>query len=283
MYFTKVELHNFGIYKGTHEMCLTDQIGDRNITLVGGLNGRGKTTFHDSILIALYGKQALKYIQEKARSYDKMLIDHINKHATDDETYVAVSLCLDDGTSLRVKRSWTAKGKKADQQIIVEKDGVVDKYLGESWSYYIEEILPFGIARFFFFNNEKITQLADDTSFEQIKSSIKSAIGVSSIEKAIDHTDEVIRRKKKALAAFESSEENVGYQDVERQITDIDLRLAESTKQANALERRCETLAAAYEAKEKEFWSSGGDLSRNRDSIKAEMQKISSEVERVQE
>ena len=264
-------------------MCLTDQIGDRNITLVGGLNGRGKTTFHDSILIALYGKQALKYIQEKARSYDKMLIDHINKHATDDETYVAVSLCLDDGTSLRVKRSWTAKGKKADQQIIVEKDGVVDKYLGESWSYYIEEILPFGIARFFFFNNEKITQLADDTSFEQIKSSIKSAIGVSSIEKAIDHTDEVIRRKKKALAAFESSEENVGYQDVERQITDIDLRLAESTKQANALERRCETLAAAYEAKEKEFWSSGGDLSRNRDSIKAEMQKISSEVERVQE
>lgn len=283
MYFTKVELHNFGIYKGTHEMCLTDQIGDRNITLVGGMNGRGKTTFHDSILIALYGKQALKYIQEKARSYDKMLIDHINKHATDDETYVAVSLCLDDGTSLRVKRSWTAKGKKADQQIIVEKDGVVDKYLGESWSYYIEEILPFGIARFFFFNNEKITQLADDTSFEQIKSSIKSAIGVSSIEKAIDHTDEVIRRKKKALAAFESSEENVGYQDVERQITDIDLRLAESTKQANALERRCETLAAAYEAKEKEFWSSGGDLSRNRDSIKAEMQKISSEVERVQE
>ncbi len=283
MYFTKVELHNFGIYKGTHEMCLTNQIGNRNITLVGGLNGRGKTTFHDSILIALYGKQALKYIQEKARSYDKMLLDHINKHATDDETYVAVSLYLDDGTSLRVKRSWTAKGKKVEQQIIVEKNGAVDKYLGESWSYYIEEILPFGIARFFFFNNEKITQLADDTSFEQIKSSIKSAIGVSSIEKAIEHTDEVIRRKKNALATFENSEENVGYQEVEKQIADIDIRLAESTRQANALERRCETLAAALEAKEKEFWASGGDLSRNRDAIKAEMQKISSEVERVQE
>ncbi|MEY8401918.1 DNA sulfur modification protein DndD [Oscillospiraceae bacterium 44-34] len=283
MYFTKVELHNFGIYKGTHEMCLTDQIGDRNITLIGGLNGRGKTTFHDGILIALYGKQALKYIQEKARSYDKLLLDHINKHATDDETYVAVSLCLCDGTSLRVKRTWTAKGKKVEQQTIVEKDGVVDKYLGESWSYYIEELLPFGIARFFFFNNEKITQLADDTSFEQIKSSIKSAIGISSIEKAIEHTDEVIRRKKNALAAFESSEENVGYQEVERQITDIDARLAEATKQANTLERKCETLAATLEAKEKEFWSSGGDLSRNRDAIKLEMQKISSEVKRVQE
>lgn len=283
MYFTKVELQNFGIYKGTHEMCLTDKVGNRNITLVGGLNGRGKTTFHDAILIALYGKQALKYIQEKARSYDKLLLDHINKHAKNKETYVAVSLCLDDGTDIRVKRVWSAKGKKIEQETIVEKNGVVDKYLGESWSYYIEEILPFGIARFFFFNNEKITQLADDTSFEQIKSSIKSAIGVSAIEKAIEHADEVIRRKKSALAAFEKSEENVGYQEVEKQIEDIDARLAEATKQANELEKRCETLAATLEVKEKEFWSSGGDLSRNRDAIKLEMQKISSEVARVQE
>ena len=283
MYFAKVELQNFGIYKGTHEMCLSDKVGNRNITLVGGLNGRGKTTFHDAILIALYGKQALKYIQEKARSYDKLLLDHINKHSKNEETYVAVSLCLDDRTNIRVKRVWSAKGKKLEQDTIVEKNGVIDKYLGESWSYYIEEILPFGIARFFFFNNEKITQLADDTSFEQIKSSIKSAIGVSAIEKAIEHADEVIRRKKSALAAFERSEENVGYQEVEKQIEDIDTRLAEATKQANEFERRCETLAATLEAKEKEFWSSGGDLSRNRDAIKSEMQKISSEVDRVHE
>ena len=283
MYFTKVELHNFGIYKGTHEMSLTDKIGERNITLVGGLNGRGKTTFHDAILIALYGKQALKYIQEKARSYDKLLLDHINKHATDDETYVAVSLCLDDGTELRVKRSWSSSGKKADQQICVEKNGIIDKYLGESWSYYIEEILPFGIARFFFFNNEKITQLADDTSFEQIKSSIKSAIGVSSIEKAIEHTDEVIRRKKSALAAFEKSEAYIGYQEVEVQIEEIDKKLEEATRHARELEKRCETITATLEAREKEFWSSGGDLSRNRDAIKQEMKKISEDVEKIQE
>ena len=62
-----------------------------------------------------------------------------------------------------------------------------------------------------------------------------------------------------------------------------DTRLAEATKQANEFERRCEALAATLEAKEKEFWSSGGDLSRNRDAIKSEMQKISSEVDRVHE
>ena len=281
MYFTKVELHNFGIYKGTHEMRLVDKVGQRNITLVGGLNGRGKTTFHDSILIALYGKQAQKYINERSRSYDRLLLDHINKDASDGETYVAVSLILDDGTHLRVKRSWAAKGGRAEQHILVEKDGSIDKYLGENWNYYIEEILPFGIARFFFFNNEKITQLADDISFEQIKASIKSAIGISTVEKAIDHADEVIRRKKKALEAFEKSEINTGYQEVDAQITSIDDKIAEATKKANALEREFEKVAASLEAREKEFWASGGDLSRSRDASKLEMRKISAEVEQI--
>lgn len=283
MYFTKVELHNFGIYKGTHEMTLTDKIGARNITLIGGLNGRGKTTFHDAVLLALYGKQALKYIQEKERSYEKMLLDHINKHATDDEAYVAVTLVLEDETEIRIKRSWRVHGKKVDQKTIVEKNGSVDKYLGDNWSYYIEEILPFGIARFFFFNNEKITQLADDSSFEQIKSSIKSAIGVSTIEKTIEHIDEVIRRKKSALKSFETSELNQEYQEVEREITDIDQRLEEAQRELNKLELQCQKLAVQIETKENEFWSSGGDLSRNRDSIKAEMNRISDIVEQIQQ
>lgn len=283
MYFTKVELHNFGIYKGTHEMTLTNQIGDRNITLIGGLNGRGKTTFHDAILIALYGKQALKYIQEKEKSYDKLLADHINKHATDSNTYVAVTLVLEDGTIIRVKRIWNLKGKKIDQHTIVEKNGTVDPYLGDNWSYYIEEILPFGIAKFFFFNNEKITQLADDSSFEQIKSSIKSAIGVSTIEKTIVHIDEVIRRKKNSLKTFETSELNLEYNNVEKEIENIDQRLEEARRDLNKLELQCQKLAIQIETKENEFWSSGGDLSRNRDAIKAEMNRISGLAEQIQQ
>jgi len=282
MYFTKVELHNFGIYKGTHEMALSDRIGQRNITLVGGLNGRGKTTFHDAILLALYGKSALKYVQENAKSYDKLLLDHINKHATDNLTYVAVTLQLDDGTTIRVKRSWFEKNSRAVQETEVEKDGVSDHYLGENWNYYIEEILPFGIARFFFFNNEKITQLADDSSFEQIKASIKSAIGVTTIEKAITHIDEVIRRKNNALDAFENSEENKNFKDVEAQLSEITTRTEALVQTIYELELKCQEYEAEVEAKEREFWASGGELSKNRDSIKAQMRKISEEMETVQ-
>ena len=283
MYLTKVELHNYGIYKGTHIMELTDRLGIRNITLVGGMNGRGKTTLHDAILIALYGKLAHKYIQENTRSYEKLLLDHVNKHATDNLTYVSVSLALDDGTLLRIVRSWTVKnGNKVESTVIVEKNGVEDKYLGENWAYYIEEILPFGIARFFFFNNEKITQLADDTSFEQIKSSIKSAIGITTIEKASEHIDEVIRRKEKDLQAFENSDENRNLKEVKAQISDMESRRAECVKQLSEAEQRYEVVSAKLEAKEKEFWLAGGDLSLNRETIKKEKQRISDSVEKIQ-
>lgn len=283
MYFTKIELHNFGIYKGHHEMQLSNQVGNRNVTLIGGLNGRGKTTFLDAILLALYGKQALKYIQENARSYERLLAEHVNKHATDDLTYVAVSLCLDDGTALRVCRNWKLKGKKVDESISVEKNGIIDKYLGESWSYYIEEILPFGIARFFFFDNEKITQLADDASFEQIKTSIKSAIGVTTIEKAITHIDEVIHRKKDALQTFEKSEINQDYQEVEVQLKEINTKIEEARRNAEILKSNCESIAITIEAKEKEFWASGGDLTLSRDAIKQEKEKIRAQVQEVRD
>lgn len=282
MHFTKVELHNFGIYKGTHVMCLRNKSGNRNITLVGGLNGRGKTTFHDAVLLALYGRQALKYIQEKARSYEKLLADHINKHTLDDITFIAVSICLDDGTNLRIKRSWQLKNGKLEQNVIVEKNGSEDKYLGESWSYYIEEILPFGIAKFFFFNNEKITQLADDITFEQVKTSIKSAIGISTIEKAIEHVDEVIKRKNNALLAFEKSELNTDFKEVNSKIKDVEKQITEAMNAYHNAERIRDEYIAKIEIKEKEFWSTGGALSINRDKIQQEKKRISAEVEALQ-
>lgn len=281
MYFTKIELYNFGIYEGTHVMSLSPKNGQRNITLVGGLNGRGKTTFHDAVLLALYGRNALKYIQEKERSYERLLLNRINKHASDNCAYVSLSMRLDDGTDIRIIRKWTKRKNKAVQEFRVEKNGVVDGLLGENWDYYIDEILPFGIARFFFFNNEKITQLADDVSFEQIKISIKSAIGISAIEKAVEHLDSIVQKKEKALKEFEASEENLGYRETSQQISEVDGRLAEARARANGLELQLDELTAAADAREKEFWAAGGNLSKDREAIKAEKQRLSDDTERT--
>ena len=281
MYFSRIALYNFGIYKGAHEMRLTDKVGNRNVTLIGGLNGRGKTTLHDAALLALYGKQALKYVQENARSYDRFLLDHIHKSAAEPEAYVEVTLVLENDSVLTVRRSWQSRNGKITQNVRVVKDNTEDPYLAESWQYYVEEILPFGIAKFFFFNNEKITQLADDASFEQIKSSIKSAIGVTTIENAIAHLHAVIRRKKEARQAFEKGEVNQEYQQIHAQLGDTRQKLEQARREVEAMDMGYGELVARIEAMEEQFWASGGELSRNRDEIIKEKQKVSEEAARV--
>lgn len=277
MFFSKLELHNYGIYRGSHEMCLRDGVGARNITLIGGLNGRGKTTFHDAILLAIYGKQAYRYIQEKARSLDSFLAERINSNPTDNKTYVAVSMVLEDKSTIRIQRTWEQKSTHIALSVSVEKDGQDDQVLADNWDYYVEEILPFGIARFFLFNNEKLTQLADDISFEQIKESIKSAIGVSTIEKTIDHLNAVIRRKEEAVTSFENSALKRDYQQAKEEAGNLEIQKNEAEHQSQELLQAITVISARIEAEEKKFWASGGRLGIDQDSILAEKQRLSEE------
>ena len=55
MYIKEVELNNFRIYKGVNRISLTPQEG-KNIIIVSGQNGFGKTTFLMSLVWCLYGK-----------------------------------------------------------------------------------------------------------------------------------------------------------------------------------------------------------------------------------
>lgn len=277
MFFSKLELHNYGIYRGSHEMCLRDGVSQRNITLIGGLNGRGKTTFHDAILLAIYGKQAYRYIQEKARSLESFLAERMNANATDDTTYVAVSMILEDSSTIRIQRTWKRKNGHIVLTTSVKKNGQDDQILADSWEYYVEEILPFGIARFFLFNNEKLTQLADDVSFEQIKDSIRSAIGVSTIEKTIDHLNTVIRRKEEAVASFENSSLKHNYQDAKEEADILEGQKNEAAHQCQELLKSITVASAKIEAEEKKFWASGGRLGVDQDSIMAEKQRLTEE------
>ena len=113
-----------------------------------------------------------------------MLKDRINKSSEDKSTHIRLTMEMDDdeNTIISIVRSWQLDGKKINSKLLVEKNGIEDAYLSENWEYYVEELIPFGIAKFFFFDNEKISQIADDDAFDKIKDSIKSVMGVTTIE-----------------------------------------------------------------------------------------------------
>lgn len=276
MYFSKIVLNNFGIYKGEHCITLHNQNGRRNITLVGGMNGRGKTTILDAVFLCLYGRKATEYITGKKEAYASVLQDHINKSAPDQRTYITLEFALDDETSsvISITRAWKKAGKRIDTTLDVLKDGLRDEYLSENWEYYVEELIPFGIAKFFFFDNEKISQIADDEAFDKVKDSIKSVMGVTTIESLCAHISKIAKGKTEALKAFQDSESQSEFNELTSQLNEIENNIRTVKDRRASLVPLLEKLLVDLENAEQEFWKKGGNLGLNKAEIEKQKEHL---------
>lgn len=284
MIFKKIELHNFGIYCGDHELQL-DKLANKNITLVGGMNGRGKTTILDAIFITFYGKRALPLIQDEVKNYNNLMARFINKSATDQWTSVSVTIDLeDDGpTVLTIKRRWTLHKGKVVEELSVTKDGLEDKYLSDNWNYYVEEIIPFGISRFFFFDNEQIAKIADDEAFNEIKDSIKAVMGVTNIDKLLADVQAVMKEKQAKVAAESTDSTLDELRAVESDILELDQKMATIRMDRAGIVPRLEKSTQSLEALEQRFWRSGGNLGLKREEIEQEKTRLVAEEESIKQ
>ena len=61
MIIKRLVLHNFGIYAGTN---MFEFHGEKPVVLIGGMNGRGKTTFLEAVLLSLYGLNSFRILKE---------------------------------------------------------------------------------------------------------------------------------------------------------------------------------------------------------------------------
>lgn len=285
MHFSNIELYNYGIYKGLHNISLQDRRGKKNITLIGGMNGRGKTTLLDSVFLCLYGRKAIEFIVGKKTAYSNVLADRINKSSTDKRTYIKLTMELDDeeNTIISVTRSWKQSSRKVEDSLTVIKNGIEDSYLSKNWEFYVEELIPYGIARFFFFDNEKISQIADDEAFDKIKDSIKSVMGVTTIENLCTHIEKIRKEKSTDIKKSDNVALNKEAEkaDLALEENDRTLRLLYSQKAAliPALERAKDQL----EKTEQEFWKKGGNLSFNRDAIIRNQHELKERINQLRE
>ncbi len=60
MKISKIKFNNFRIYKGENEITFLPSQQDKNINIVAGKNGFGKTTFLTSLIWCFYGKMMVE-------------------------------------------------------------------------------------------------------------------------------------------------------------------------------------------------------------------------------
>lgn len=181
MVIRKLVMHNFGVYASTN---LLEFKGDKPVVLIGGMNGRGKTTILEAILLSLYGANSFAYKESKYVTYSQYLKSYVNKSDGTLKTYVEIEFSMD---SLKeevycVRREWDGKGLRVHEKIAVRKNGEDNVFLTENWPMFVENILPSALSSFFFFDGEKIAELAAEELSEQMKESIKAMLGITILD-----------------------------------------------------------------------------------------------------
>jgi len=159
VFLRSLTLKNYGIFKDAHFDLRTDV--DQPIVLISGNNGAGKTSILEALRVALHGRRAFD-VPVGESEYLKTMSNRFHLGAP--TTSCSVSLEFDyvdlhKTRNVKIERSWILKRQNIAESLNVSLDGKA--MLLEDADDLLVSILPPEIARYFFFDGERIRELAE--------------------------------------------------------------------------------------------------------------------------
>lgn len=252
MIIKKLIMHNFGVYSSTNVLEFSS---NKPVALIGGMNGRGKTTILEAVLLSLYGSNSFAYTESKFNTYGQYLKSYVNKANGTLETYLEIEFSMDDSDKevYNVRREWDGKGIRVHEKISVKKNGEESAFLTENWPMFVENILPSALSSFFFFDGEKIAELAVEETSEQMKESIKAMLGITVLDVLQSDVNKIIGRlckvneenqDLKMLEELRAKKENA-----EQILSDADADIENQKLELEQLQQELEQLNSEYAVK----------------------------------
>ncbi len=249
MWISRLALRNFKSYQN-QVFNFPPPAAGRNLVLVGGLNGYGKTTLLEAIYVGLYGEEAvsqraLDRAGLKAKGYGHFLETALYKHALrngEDRMEVIIEITRPDKGCLRITRRWffTNHGRYDNQRLVIETQAPnasawklsTDSELPDLLASYV---VPPWLAPFFFFDGEKIAVLAEENRTDWVLSGLENLTGVV-----------LIKELRERLAIYSTAKH--------KQSGGVDEQLVDKLREdlANAVMQRKE-VAEALQGMEDEF------------------------------
>jgi DNA sulfur modification protein DndD len=212
MKFSKLAIENYKSFQFPTVIHFPQSGEGKSIFLVGGMNGAGKTSIMEAINICLYGAKPewlYKYINRKELSKG-------NAYAS-----FELELETDEHETILIHRSWSAGAtdkpqyKDLEEKLVVVKDGKrVSVQNKEMWQDFINATIPKSITQFFFFDGEKIQEIAaDDHSEVRLQTSLEAALGIQYISRL---ANDILYLKQEERKGFvEISDEDIDYKESE--------------------------------------------------------------------
>lgn len=192
MLIKQLVLSNFRVFNGTHVIDLAPKKRQhdnnlRPIVLFGGLNGAGKTSILSAIRLALYGRLAYgSSTQQQEYVAELSALVHNGSSLGEQPNEASIELVFiynkgGEEAEITVTRAWQ-KGKR--DKLTLQQDGKLIQGLSyDQCQGFLNELIPHGIADLFFFDGEKIAELAEDESGNILRTAVRRLLGLDLIEK----------------------------------------------------------------------------------------------------
>lgn len=300
MRIENIILSNYRLYKGKNKIEFASDDTGKNIYLVSGQNGFGKTTFLQSLLWCLYGKliadidETLKKEIANSGGYNAFLVKNLNITARQqvedikkedvqrikrngyapsdkklkDNAIYSVSIHFGDVAipsipckTFTVVRSYDfIKAEEKLEVLIDGKENELARSIGND-VFVNDFILSKDIARFFFFDSERIVALAETNTAEEkrkLASAYNEVLGVKKYED-LKHNLESIRlrfRKRTSDVASRNKLLNL----IEKQKL-IQVQIEDSEQRQNELNTRIQNLRVQNDALQEKLLREGQGIS----------------------
>lgn len=303
MRISKIRLVNFRIYQGENKISLNSK-GKKNINIIAGKNGFGKTTFLTSLIWCFYGNLMVqvedKYKKDikNAGGYDNYLLSLMNRDVLQksEPDSFEVEIELKDilipsipCRTVNIKRSFDLKRKKEDLQILIDgNENELTKDVG--YEVFINDfILPREIAKFFFFDAEKIVSLAEAKSKAELRSlsrAYSEVLGIKKYEDLKSHLESLLTKlRRRGVTDLEQAK----LTELIESETELEKRISHNEDKRTDLERQILNLLNISDSLQEKLIREGNsitleelkDLKDRRDKLKTESNKLKGDLKRL--
>lgn len=281
MIIKEIRITDFRSFAGTHSIDVAPRDGGPGqtpIILFGGLNGAGKTTLLTAVRLALYGKQSLG-LGTSVRQYHNFLATSIHRNANQviQRDAASVGLRFTYARQGRIEeftviRSWWSTGKSIRERLEIERDGqALNELTTEQAQGFLNELIPIGVADLFFFDGEKIADLAEDDTGEVLRHAVKKLLGLDIVERLHSDLGIYIRREKaQRLPDDIRAKVRADEQLMEEALAEKDRAVSEYER----LNTELQQVNQAIDATERRMAERGGSWAASRDAEKEEQARL---------
>lgn len=195
MKLQSLRLDNFRQFYGTQHIEFAQGGAQKNVTVLHGFNGAGKTALLNAFVWCLYGETTPDFEEPDRLENERaaaelapgksMSVSVQLQYGVRDETYI-------------IKRTRTVT-KEAGNTVRRSEDelsmwrigaaGKMEEVEGDDATLQlrIEQLLPHGLYPFFFFNGERVERLASADAYDDVEHGVKTLLDVEVFERAMNH------------------------------------------------------------------------------------------------